>query len=141
MSLTIDEVRALADEWYAALDRHVPLSDVTRFLVDDGLEMRFPEATARGHAGFADWYRDVTHRFFDEKHVITKVDGPVNGDEAEVAVLVRWEASIWDPPAATSVWLGFNADQTWVVVKDGGVPKIKTYTVNELAPMPGSASL
>jgi hypothetical protein len=143
MSLTIDEVRTLADEWYAALDRHVPLSEVTNYLLDDGLEMRFPEATAKGHAGFADWYRNVTNRFFDEKHVITKVGGTVTGDEAEVSVLVRWEAHIWDPPAASSAWLGFDADQTWVVVKEDGdvTPKIKTYIVNELAPMPGSASL
>ncbi|MGH3170853.1 MAG: hypothetical protein ACRDN0_33905 [Trebonia sp.] len=143
MSLRIDEIRSLADEWYTALDRHVPLSDVTKYLIDDGLEMRFPEATARGHSGFADWYHNVTNRFFDEKHVITKVDGSVTGDEAEVSVLVHWEAHIWDPPSASSAWLGFDADQTWIVVKGeaDAAPKIKTYIVNELAPMPGSASL
>lgn len=143
MSLRIDEIRSLADEWYFALDRHVPLADVTKFLIDDGLEMRFPEATARGHSGFADWYHNVTNRFFDEKHVVTKVDGAVTGDEAEVSVLVHWEARVWDPPSASSAWLGFDADQTWIVVRDqpDAAPKIKTYIVNDLAPVPGSASL
>ena len=141
MSLTMNDIQRLADDWYAALDQHAPLSEVTQFLIDDGLEMRFPEATAKGHAGFADWYRAVTNRFFDEKHIITKVAGTVEGDEATVAVLVHWEARMWDAPAPNSAWLGFDADQTWIVVQEDGTPKIKTYIVNELAPVPGSASL
>jgi SnoaL-like domain len=143
MSLNLKDAQQLADQWYAALDQHAPLSDVTQFLIDDGLEMRFPEATAKGHAGFAEWYRAVTNRFFDEKHVITQVAGDVTGDEATITVLVHWEARMWDPPAPNSSWLGFDADQTWVVVLQDGdkAPKIKTYIVNELAPVPGSASL
>ncbi len=143
MALSMDGIQLLADEWYAALDRHLPLSEVSKFLIDDGLEMRFPEATARGHSGFAQWYDAVTNRFFDEKHVITKVAGTVNGDEATVTVLVHWEARMWNPPAPDSLWLGFDADQTWTVVQRNGEasPKIKTYIVNELAPVPGSASL
>ena len=143
MSLNLKDAQQLADQWYAALDQHAPLSDVTQFLIDDGLEMRFPEATAKGHAGFAEWYHAVTNRFFDEKHVITQVAGDVTGDEATITVLVHWEARMWDPPAPNSAWLGFDADQTWVVVLQDGdkAPKIKTYIVNELAPVPGSASL
>ena len=142
MSLTLPEIRKMAEDWYAALDRHVPLPEALEFLLDEGLEMRFPEATVRGHAGFAEWYKAVTNRFFDEKHVVTRVDGTVAGDEARVSVLVHWEARMWDPPAPLSAWLGFDADQTWVVVPDAaGRLKIKTYIVNELAPVAGSASL
>jgi hypothetical protein len=143
MQPTIQGIRELADQWYAALDRHLPLDEVTRFLVDDGLEMRFPEATAEGHTGFAKWYDAVTHRFFDEQHTITKVEGTVAGEEAQVSVLVHWEARLWNAPGPNSEWLGFDADQTWIVVQPDGdsSPKIKTYIVNELAPMPGSASL
>jgi len=138
----MQEIRKMANDWYSALDRHVPLPEALEFLVDEGLEMQFPEATARGHAGFAEWYKAVTNRFFDEKHVVTKVEGTVQGDEAWVSVLVHWEARMWDPPAPLSAWLGFDANQTWVVVQDGdGRPKIKTYIVNELTPVTGSASL
>jgi hypothetical protein len=143
MSLNMNDIQQLAAEWYAALDQHVPLAEVTKFLIDDGLEMRFPETTAKGHTGFAEWYHAVTNRFFDEKHIVTKVAGTVEGDEATIEVLVHWEARIWDPPAPKSAWLGFDANQTWVVVQGDGdkSPKIKTYIVNELAPVPGSASL
>ena len=142
MALTIENVRQFAIDWYRALDVHVPLADALEFLLDDGLEMRFPETTARGHDGFTDWYKAVTNRFFDEKHVVTKVDGPITGGEAQVTVLVRWEARIWNPPAAGSQYLGFDSDQSWVVVEDADSKlKIKTYIVNALVPLPGSASL
>ncbi|MFD0688703.1 nuclear transport factor 2 family protein [Actinomadura fibrosa] len=143
MSFDIEAIRKFAVDWYVALDRHVPLRDVLPMLVDEGLEMRFPETTAYGHTGFTEWYDAVTHRFFDERHEVTKVDATVKDDEAMVTVLVNWQAKVWDPPAATSTWLGFDADQTWVVVpgEDGSGLRIRTYIVNALTPMPGSAEL
>ncbi len=139
--LTETSIRAFAEEWYRALDRHDDLEDVLGYLVDDGLEMVFPEGTSRGHEGFTAWYKAVTNRFFDEEHKVTAVVPAISGDRAEVQVNVNWQAKIWNPPAATSTWLGFDADQTWVVVATEDGPKIKTYIVNDLAPMPGSASL
>lgn len=143
MALTGPVIQKLADDWYAALDRHVPLHEALDFLVDKGLEMHFPEGVMREHSGFAKWYDTVTNRFFDERHTVTKVDANINGGDASVDVMVNWQARIWNPPAAESEWLGFDADQTWVVVPDPNGPgaKIKTYTVNALNPMPGSASL
>jgi len=139
--LTAESIRALAETWYVALDRHVPLEEALTFLVDEGLEMRFPEGTSRGHAGFAEWYKAVTHRFFDEEHTVTSVVADIDGDLATVAVNVNWQAKIWDAPAARSAWLGFDADQTWEVAAGPEGPQIKTYIVNALEPMPGSAAL
>lgn len=143
MSFDIETIRKFAVDWYVALDRHDPLEDVLPMLVDNGLEMRFPETTARGHDGFAKWYDVVINRFFDEEHEVTKVDATITGDSALVTVIVNWQAKIWDPPAAKSTWLGFDADQTWVVVPGDARSdiKIRTYIVNALTPMPGSASL
>jgi hypothetical protein len=105
--------------------------------------MRFPETTSRGHAGFAEWYDAVTNRFFDEVHTVTDVKVTALTDAAAtVSVVVNWQAKVWNPPAPTSVWLGFDAYQTWeVVAGDAGTPRIKTYIVDSLEPMPGSASL
>ena len=139
--LTEQSIRAFAEEWYRALDRHDALDTVLPYLVDAGLEMRFPEGTSRGHEGFTDWYKAVTHRFFDEEHTVTLVESKIDGDRAEVQVNVNWQAKIWDAPAPNSAWLGFDADQTWVVVAGEDGPQILTYIVNDLAPMPGSASL
>lgn len=143
MALTEQAIRTMVADWYRALDRHDDLADVLPYLVDDGLEMRFPEATARGHAGFTDWYKAVTNRFFDEVHTLTSVEiGTLAAERAEVTVVVNWQATIWNPPAPKSQWLGFDAYQTWeVVAGPAGRPLVKTYTVDALEPMPGSASL
>ncbi|TDQ46893.1 nuclear transport factor 2 family protein [Actinorugispora endophytica] len=135
-------IRRAVIRWYRALDRHDELSEVLPYLVDDGLEMRFPEGVSRGHAGFKEWYERVTTLFFDEEHTVRSVDVDFTGPaSATVAVLVNWQARVWSPPAAQSRWLGFDAFQTWEVVLDEGRVKVRTYTVDALDPMPGSASL
>lgn len=142
MALTEPAIRAMVAQWYEALDRHDDLPTVLPYLVDDGLEMRFPEATARGHDGFTDWYRAVTNRFFDEVHQVSSVDiASLTADRAEVKVVVNWQATFWDPPERSSRWLGFDAYQTWEVVAGPDGPQIKTYVVDKLEPMPGSATL
>ena len=143
MAFTEDAIRAMVADWYLALDRHVDLPEALTYLVNEGLEMRFPEATAKGHEGFADWYDAVTNRFFDEVHTVTsvKVDN-LAADRADVKVVVNWQARIWNPPVPRSEWLGFNAYQTWAVVAGpNGAPQIETYIVDALEPMPGSAAL
>jgi hypothetical protein len=143
MALTESSIITAVGDWYRALDRHDPLADVLRFLVADGLEMRFPEATALGQDGFANWYKAVTNRFFDEQHTVTSVVVKnLTAQRADVSVVVNWQARIWDPPAPNSQWLGFDAYQTWEVVAGAkGTVLVKTYIVDSLEAMPGSASL
>jgi ketosteroid isomerase-like protein len=142
--------RALTDEaigkftvaWYEALDRHDALSDVLAMLVDDGLEMRFPEVTSYGHQGFTEWYKAVTTRFFDEVHTVRSVDViSDDGSTAEVKVVVNWQAKAHDGQDAKSKWLGFDAYQTWTVTAGPNGPQVKIYTVDRMVAMPGSASL
>lgn len=140
--VTDGRVRALVKEWYEALDRHDPLESVLEYLAPEGLEMTFPEGKLRGTAEFADWYRTVTHRFFDEVHELVSVDPePAGPGRHRVRVVVNWQARIWEPPTPNSTWLGFVATQTWTVVDSVGGVRIVDYIVDELAPMPGSGSL
>ena len=141
--VTTISIEGWVADWYRALDRHDDITDVLPYLVDDGLMLRFPEGVFRGHEGFRQWYDAVTHRFFDEVHEVRKVTAaPWVNDRASVQVVVNWQARIWDPPAATSSWLGFDAYQTWEVVRGAdGRPQLLTYVVNNLQAMPGSAAL
>lgn len=140
--LTEAAVRQLVKDWYDGLDRHDPVEQLLPFLATDGLVMNFPEVTSRGLDAFKEWYHTVTHLFFDEVHVLKQVDvkliSPVH---AEVVVVVNWQTKVWNPPAARSVWKGFDAAQTWSVVLQDGTPRIRTYTVDSLTPMPGSPGL
>lgn len=141
-TLTQTSINDFAVAWYRALDRHDELDSVLKMLVPEGLEMRFPETTARGYEGFTDWYNAVTLKFFDEVHTVRRVDVvTLDGSTAEVKVLVNWQARVHEGREAKSKWLGFDAYQTWMVVAGPEGPQIKTYIVDRLEPMPGSAPL
>jgi hypothetical protein len=141
-SLTEAAVAQLVADWYEALDRHDPIELVLPYLARNGLAMKFPEGTLRGEEDFRNWYETVTHRFFDEVHELKDVEVALSSPiHAEVFVVVNWQARVWDPPAARSVWLGFDATQSWSVVLQDGTVRIRDYSVDDLAPMPGSASL
>jgi ketosteroid isomerase-like protein len=140
--LTTEAIQQFADVWYEALDRHDDLADVLTMLVDDGLEMRFPEVTSYGYSGFTDWYQAVTTRFFDEVHTVRSVSVLSNDGAVAVAkVVVNWQAKAHDGQDAKSKWLGFDAYQTWTVVAGEKGIQIRIYTVDRMEPMAGSAEL
>lgn len=141
--LTEVEIREFAEAWYRKLDIHEPLENY-RLLMTSDVQMVFPEATVTGFEGFTGWYERVITIFFDEVHTVkeTKISS-INGDKAEVKVVVRWEASIWKPPAANSERIVLDAYQTWDVVRaqETGKPAISKYVVDSLDYAPGSATL
>ncbi|GGV54007.1 nuclear transport factor 2 family protein [Streptomyces spectabilis] len=140
--ITTAAIRRLVTGWYRALDRHDPLHEITPMVTDD-VVLHLPEGAVHGHDGLARWYRDVTHRFFDEQHTLTSLEVRLaQGPCAEVDLVVNWQTKVWDPPGARSTWLGFDAHQRWTVAQGGdGRWRIRTYTVTALAPMPGSPPL
>jgi len=137
------EVKDMVDAWYRALDVHAPVAELLPMLAEEGLEMRFPEATLKGQPAFVEWYEGVTRKFFDEIHDMKELNIDPAGDEANVKLVVNWQAKVWNPPDAKSKWLGFDAYQTWIVKRSpqSGRPVIATYIVDELRPMEGSAVL
>jgi hypothetical protein len=140
--LTTAEVKDLAARWYRKLDVHAPLVELLP-LVDENAEMKFPEATLRGLADFESWYERVIRIFFDEVHTVKSVTTEPAEDGARVKVVVRWEASVWNPPAASSQRIKLDAYQTWFVRRSEttGEPVISQYTVDELVYDKDSARL
>jgi hypothetical protein len=141
--LTRKEIEDLADRWYKALDVHAPVEELWAMLLDEGNEMDWPEGPTYGHQGFKGWYDRVTRIFFDEVHTLSKVDAAIDGESAQVEVVVNWQAKVWNPPEPNSKFLGFDAYQTWEVVRspESGNAVIKRYVVDKLEPMPGSSEL
>jgi hypothetical protein len=141
--LTDAEVQELAKEWYKKLDVHAPLEEFVPMLAEEGLKMVFPEATVEGFEGFKGWYERVIGIFFDEVHTLKKVDVTPKGEQADVKVVVKWEASVWKPPAPKSERIVLDAYQTWVVKRSPqtGKPVVTTYIVDSLDYYEGSAKL
>jgi len=115
--LTEDNIKKFVVAWYVALDVHAPLEECTRFLADTGLHMQFPDGDIRDAASFKKWYDRVTSIFFDENHNVQSVKAKISGDEAALDVVVGWQASWFEPPAAKSKRTSMDATQTWTVRK------------------------
>jgi hypothetical protein len=129
--------------WYKKLDRHAPIVELFPMLADEGLEMVFPEATLRDAAGFEAWYRRVVRVFFDEVHTVKQATPTITGDKATVQIVVRWEASTWDPLEPRNKRIVLDAYQTWEMRLSSatGAPVITRYVVDRLEYQPGSARL
>ena len=141
--MTEAEVQELAKEWYLKLDVHAPLEEFVPMLAEEGLRMVFPEATVEGFEGFKGWYERVIGIFFDEVHTLKEVNVTQKGEQADVKVVVKWEASVWKPPAPKSERIILDAYQSWVVKRSpkSGNPVVITYVVDSLNYYEGSAKL
>jgi len=140
--LTQESIEKLAVDWYRKLDVHAPMVELLPMLIDDGLEMVFPEATVYGYAGFEGWFQRVIRIFFDEVHTVKSAESTINGDTATVKVVVKWEASVWNAPEAYSKRITLDAYQTWEVkAGENDTVLITKYTVDDLKYYEGSATL
>lgn len=140
--LTESEVKELVDAWYKALDVHAPVEELVPMVATSGLEMYWPEGPTFGVDAFKGWYERVTHTFFDEVHTMKELVITPRGAEADVKLVVNWQAKVWNPPDAKSKWLGMDARQTWVVARsDDARVVIQKYVVDGMDLMPGSSSL
>jgi hypothetical protein len=126
MALSMDEIRKFVTAWYRALDQHVPPAECAKLVADDNLEMIFPEKTLHGINDFLAWYGGGTYSdgtqapgviniFFDENHNVVSVDGEIKGNQATLEVVVAWQASWFEAPAAKSKRTSLDATQRWVV--------------------------
>lgn len=141
-TLSTADVQQLAADWYRKLDVHAPLVELLP-LVDEEAQFQFPEATLQGKAGFEGWYEGVIRIFFDETHTLKQVDVTPTEEGADVKVVVHWEASVWNPPAANSQRIKLDAYQTWKVRLSplSKTPVISNYIVDELVYDADSAKL
>ena len=144
--LTKGEIASFVEAWFQALDRHVPVEEAYHFLADEDLEVTFPDGDITGFDSFKQWYDRVTHLFFDENHIVQSVEYDIDGKEATLDIIVGWQASWWEPPAAKSKRTSMNATQRWTVRrsdKNAYGLEIVTYnaTVEPFDYAPGYAQL
>jgi len=114
--ITLDQIEKFVAAWYDALDKHVPVQECTRLLASKELEMYFPDGDIWDYATFKQWYERVVNLFFDEHHIVRKVEvRKISHDQAELDVVVGWQASWWNSPAEKSKRVVVEATQKWMV--------------------------
>lgn len=146
MALTEEGIKKFVAAWYLALDQHAPIEECYKLLADKGLRVIFPDGDITDQASFKKWYDRVTNLFFDENHNVVSVTSKITGDEATCDVVVAWQASWWEAPAAKSKRTSMDATQQWTVRASSKNPygmEIVTYnaTVEPFKYAPGFARL
>jgi len=144
--LTEKQIDGFVAAWYRALDFHVPLEEIGSLLTDRDLRMEFPDGDIHDFAGFKTWYHRVTNLFFDENHYVQTIRSTISGSQATLDIVVGWQASWWEPPAAKSKRVSMDATQRWTVrtsTKNSHGLEIVTYnaTVEPFKYSPGFARL
>jgi hypothetical protein len=113
--ITQEQIKRFVVAWYQALDFHLPIEQVYPLLAEKGLHVQFPDGDIRDYPSFKKWYDRVTNLFFDENHYVQTVDAKISGDEAVLDIIVGWQASWWEAPAAKSKRVSMDATQRWTV--------------------------
>ncbi len=113
--ITTDQIKKFVAAWFLALDQHDPIDHCYPLLADEDLNMQFPDGDIRDHPSFKVWYDRVTNLFFDEQHIVQTVDAEIKGEAANLRVVVGWQASWWEAPAAKSKRVSMDATQVWTV--------------------------
>jgi hypothetical protein len=144
--LTAESINRFVAAWYQALDFHIPIEQVYPMLAEKGLKVVFPDGDITDFASFKVWYDRVTGLFFDENHYVQSVVADIKGDEAVLDIVVGWQASWWEAPAAKSKRVSMDATQRWTVRKSDRNPfgmEIVSYnaTVEPFKYAPGFARL
>jgi hypothetical protein len=125
-SISNEQIQSFVAAWYRALDQHVPPAECAKLVAEDSLEMVFPEKTLHGASDFLAWYAGGTYSdgtkapgviniFFDENHNVVSVKSQISGNQATLEVVVAWQASWFEAPAAKSKRVSLDATQRWVV--------------------------
>lgn len=137
------KVRQLVNDWYVKLDMHAPVEEMLPMLAKETLVMQLPEVTLYRLDEFEAWYDRIVHTFFDEVHTMQSLDITTTSQQAEVQLVVRWEASRWNAPAPNSERLAFDAAQRWVIKRSPDTQNlvIDTYIVDALTPVEGFPDL
>jgi hypothetical protein len=137
-ALTNGEVQELVYEWFRQITDKVPVEQMLAMLDLNDLEMKFPDATLRNEADFRNWYKIVTGLFFDQVHDVKLLAVDLQGAEANVTLIVNWQARTWKPPAAKSEWQGWYIHQRWHVRWGAqiGKPVVARYIVGQFDPPP-----
>ena len=131
--ITEVQIKKFAAAWFLALDVHAPTEECEKFLADSELRMIFPEKTLYGIADFEAWYAGGTYSdrtrapgviniYFDEAHNLQSVQPQISAYQATVRIVVGWQASWIEPPAARSKRLSMEFTQQWVLRRSNKNP-------------------
>lgn len=143
--LSEENIKKFVASWYYVLDIHAPAEECWKYLASTDLELAFPEKTMRTFDEFSGWLDGIYRTFFDEIHNVQSVAvSNRTATQADLDVVVGWQASWFTPPDAKSKRTAMNAVQRWTIRVSDKNPyglEILTYHVDRFDYAPGFAQL
>jgi quinol monooxygenase YgiN len=131
-----DEVRPFVQEWFDRLSAHQPVENLLPMIAAEGLVMEFPDATLTSEAEFRKWYDEVGRAFYDQSHVLDRLDITQAPDTqaADLDLSVVWTTRL----SSDGTRHAYRALQSWRIARSPatGRPVIVRYKVRELNELP-----
>lgn len=126
---TEESVSRLVAAWFALFDRNAAVEEFLPLIIDEKLEMRFPERNLRCHADFRDWHAGIVKTFRKASHEVSEIRiKTIRPGTWQVALTVLWRAEPFDGKPVS-----MRVRQHWVVKDRGGpTPMICSYLVRPL---------
>jgi hypothetical protein len=124
-----NDIKSFVYHLFSMYDYHVPVAQFYPYLVDSGLEMKFPEGKLQSHKDFQHWYDvSVGKHIKTNTHTIESLHVTINGDKTYQVDLVVW----WQATTMEDDYLSHRFQQTWTIVEDAGTLKIQRYIVRPI---------
>jgi hypothetical protein len=127
------EIGGFIQSWFELLNKHAPVAEVLPFVIDEGLEMVFPERTLRSHDDFTRWYAQVGVDYADQDHVVEALSSTASGDFVDVDITVVWRAK----KTADGSQVAVRVHQSWQLTAPSPTagPMIAKYRVLTMDPL------
>jgi len=126
-SFSENDVKSFVYSWFGLFDTNAPVKMFLPRMVDEGLNMKFPEAKIATHNDFIGWYEGILKNIATASHDVKDLQVDLTVDNKYlVQLLVLWQAK-----TVEGEQLRFLAQQRWIILVQDDVLKIKSYIVSE----------
>lgn len=125
-----NDVKSFVHHLFALFDKHVDVNQFLLLIVDEDLEMQFPEITLHSHADFKKWYVGIGEKYVSNTHQVERLSVKFPGaGKYEVDLVVYWQAVTRE-----NKYISFRVHQVWTLDDGNGGqwPRILRYIVEEL---------
>ena len=119
-----NDIKSFVYQIFGFFDKHVDVEKILQYLVDDQLEMDFPDTTIRSTEEFRKWYKVVEAKFEWNLHDLDKLDVKCREHGGyDVDIVLRWQAKSRGEKLISI----FRAEQQWFLVESENGPKVARY--------------
>ena len=124
-----NNIKSFVYNIFAMYDYHVPVAQFYPYLVNQGLEMQFPEGKLTSHQDFEHWYDvSVGENIKSNTHTLESLQVAVLGNKTYQVDLVVW----WQAENTKGEYLSYHFKQKWILVEEQNALKIQKYIVKQL---------